>query len=63
VVDKLVAALQAAIADDNLKSRFAQLGAVPVAADQARPGPLATQVKAEIDKWAPIIKQAGVYAD
>lgn len=63
VVDKLVAALQTAVKDDNLKSRFDQLGAVPVAADNARPEPLGAQVKSEIEKWAPIIKQAGVYAD
>jgi tripartite-type tricarboxylate transporter receptor subunit TctC len=63
VIDKLVTALQAAVKDENLKSRFDQLGAVPVAADRARPEPLGVQVKSEIDKWAPIIKQAGVYAD
>jgi tripartite-type tricarboxylate transporter receptor subunit TctC len=63
VVDKLVAALQAALKDENLRSRFAQLGAVPVAAEKARPEALGAQVKAEIEKWAPIIKQAGVYAD
>ena len=63
VMDKLVAALQTAVKDENLKSRFDQLGAVPVAADKARPEPLGAQVKSEIEKWAPIIKQAGVYAD
>src|SRR5262245_16859044 len=63
VIDKLVAAPQPAVKDDPLKSRFDQLGAVPVPADKARPDALGTQVKSEIDKWAPIIKQAGVYAD
>jgi tripartite-type tricarboxylate transporter receptor subunit TctC len=63
VIDKLVAALQTAVKDDTLKSRFDQLGAAPVAADKARPDALGVQVKAEIEKWAPIIKQAGVYAD
>ena len=63
VVDKLVTALQVAVKDDNVKSRFDQLGAVPAPADKARPEPLDAQVKAEIGKWAPIIKQAGVYAD
>jgi tripartite-type tricarboxylate transporter receptor subunit TctC len=63
VVDKLVAALQDAVKDPTVRDRLAQLGAVPVAAEKARPEPLGAQVKAEIEKWAPIIKQAGVYAD
>jgi tripartite-type tricarboxylate transporter receptor subunit TctC len=63
VLDKLVATLQETVKDDDVKARFAQLGAVPVSAEKARPEPLGAQVKAEIDKWAPIIKQAGVYAD
>jgi tripartite-type tricarboxylate transporter receptor subunit TctC len=63
VLDKLVAALQQVVKDDDVKARFAQLGAVPVAADKARPEPLGAQVKSEIEKWGPIIKQAGVYAD
>jgi putative tricarboxylic transport membrane protein len=63
VVDKLVTALQAALKDENLRGRFAQLGAVPVAPEKATPEALGTQVKTEIEKWAPIIKQAGVYAD
>ena len=63
VIDKLTAALQAALKDDVTKSRFADLGAEPVGADKARPEALATTLKSEIDKWAPIIKKAGVYAD
>jgi tripartite-type tricarboxylate transporter receptor subunit TctC len=63
VIDKLAAALQAALRDDVTKARFADLGAEPVSAEKARPDALATMVKSEIDKWAPIIKKAGVYAD
>jgi len=63
VVDKLVGALQAAVKDDDVKSRLAQLGAVAVSPERAHPEPLGAQVKAEIEKWGPIIKQAGVYAD
>ncbi|WP_242490079.1 tripartite tricarboxylate transporter substrate binding protein BugD [Noviherbaspirillum cavernae] len=63
VVDKLATALQAALKDQNVKTRFAELGTEPVAENRANPEALRTFLKSEIDKWAPIIKKAGVYAD
>jgi tripartite-type tricarboxylate transporter receptor subunit TctC len=63
VVDRLVAALQGALEDPVVKDRFAELGTEPVAKDKATPEALAAHLKAEIDKWGPIIKNAGVYAD
>ena len=46
-----------------MKQRFADLGTEPVAENRATPAALRSHLKAEIDKWAPIIKKAGVYAD
>ncbi|MFP5350371.1 MAG: tripartite tricarboxylate transporter substrate binding protein BugD [Gammaproteobacteria bacterium] len=63
VVDRLSKALQAALKDDNVKQRFAELGTEPVAQDRATPDALRKQLKSETDKWAPVIKKAGVYAD
>jgi tripartite-type tricarboxylate transporter receptor subunit TctC len=63
VIDKLVAALQAAVRDPVVNQRFAELGATAYPADKATPAALAAHLKAEIDKWGPIIKKAGVYAD
>ena len=63
VIDKLVAALQTALKDPTVAQRFGELGTEPVAADRATPDALRSHLKAEIDKWAPIIKAAGVYAD
>jgi tripartite-type tricarboxylate transporter receptor subunit TctC len=63
VVDKLVSALQAALKDPGLQKRFADLGATVVAPDRQTPEALGSHLKAEIDKWTPIIKKAGVYAD
>jgi len=63
VIDKLVAALQEALKDDTVKKRFADLGAEAYPIDKATPAALAAHLKAEIDKWGPIIKKAGVYAD
>jgi tripartite-type tricarboxylate transporter receptor subunit TctC len=63
VIDKLTKALQEAIRDTTVKKRFADLGAEPVAEKSATPEALRAQLKAEIDKWGPVIKKAGVYAD
>ena len=63
VIDQLSKALQAAIKDPNVTQRFADLGAVPVKDADATPGALQTRVKTEVERWAPIIKAAGQYAD
>lgn len=63
VIDSLASALQVALKDPTVKQRFADLGTEPVAADKATPDALRQHLKSEIDKWAPIIKKAGIYAD
>ena len=63
VIDKLTNSLHVALKDDNVKLRFAELGTEPVAENRATPAALRAHLKAEIDKWTPIIKKAGVYAD
>ncbi|MFL6720051.1 MAG: tripartite tricarboxylate transporter substrate binding protein BugD [Burkholderiaceae bacterium] len=63
VVDKLSSALQYALADSAVKQRFSDLGTEPVAQNRATPEALRSHLKSEVDKWAPIIKKAGVYAD
>jgi tripartite-type tricarboxylate transporter receptor subunit TctC len=62
-MDKLVAALQAALKDPNVVSKFAELGTEPVPQNLATPAALDAHLKSEIAKWAPIIKKAGIYAD
>jgi len=63
VIDKLVAAMQAAMKDPDFTKRMADLGAAVYAADKANPAAHSAHLKAEIDKWGPIIKAAGQYAD
>ena len=63
VVDKLTKALQDALKDQNVKQRFGELGTEPVAENRATSEALRQQLKSEIDRWGPIIKKAGVYAD
>ncbi len=62
-LDKLVSALQAAVQDSAFRARLADLGAEPVPLAKANPESLRTLLKSEIDKWAPIIRKTGVYAD
>ena len=63
VIDKLAKALQDALKDSTVKQRFEDLGTEPIALNRATPAALRAQLKAEIDRWTPIIKKAGVYAD
>ncbi len=63
VLDKLVTALQAAVQDPTFKARLAELGAEPVPVAKATPEALRTHLQAEINKWGPIIKKVGIYAD
>ena len=63
VIDKLTKALQESLKDGTVKQRFADLGTEPVEIKRATPEALRAHLKAEIDRWAPIIKKAGVYAD
>ena len=63
VIDKLVAALQAAMADPAVKQRLADLSSDVPAADKLTPKGLQTHLEAEIKKWTPVIQKAGIYAD
>ena len=62
-LDKLVAALQSAVQAPAFRTRLADLGAEPVPVSKATPESLGALLKSEIDKWTPIIRKAGVYAD
>jgi tripartite-type tricarboxylate transporter receptor subunit TctC len=62
-LDKLVAALQDTVKDPDVKKRFADLGATTMPPEKATPAALQALLKAEIDRWGPLIKKAGVYAD
>lgn len=62
-VDRLSQSLQKALADENVKARFAELGTTPVPQDQATPAALKAKLESEIARWKPIIEAAGQYAD
>jgi tripartite-type tricarboxylate transporter receptor subunit TctC len=60
IIAKLNAATVKALADPAVKARFAQLGLDVAARDQQTPEGLAAFQNAEMDKWWPIIKAAGI---
>jgi len=60
VIAKLNSAMVTALADPTVRKRFAGLGLDVASRDQQTPEGLAAFHKAEIDKWWPIIKAAGI---
>ena len=62
-IDKLNAALNDALNNEDLKKKFADLGTAPEPVERRKPEVLRAFLSAEIAKWGPIIKKAGVYAD
>jgi tripartite-type tricarboxylate transporter receptor subunit TctC len=60
IIARLNAATVEALADPGLQKRFAELGLDVAAREQQTPEGLAALQKAEIVKWWPIIKAAGI---
>ena len=60
---KLNSALKAALKDPEFIKKQEALGAVVVTDKRVEPAEHKKFVAAEIAKWTPIIKAAGVYAD
>jgi tripartite-type tricarboxylate transporter receptor subunit TctC len=63
IIQKLSAALQGALKDPDLIKRFDSINTEPIAPNLATPEALQKHLFAEVDRWAPIIKAAGEYAD
>ena len=62
-LDKVNAALRTALKDPAVSTRLAELGAENVPDAKLTPEGLRTWLKQETERWAPVIKAAGVYAD
>jgi tripartite-type tricarboxylate transporter receptor subunit TctC len=63
VIVKLNAAVVTSLADPMVRRRLADLANDPVPREQQSPEALAAWQKAEIEKWWPIIKAAGIKAE
>lgn len=62
IVDKLNAAGRAALADEGVRKRLLELGCEIPSGEGLSSEALAAHVRAEVDKWTPVIKAAGVTA-
>jgi tripartite-type tricarboxylate transporter receptor subunit TctC len=62
VIDTLNSAVRSAVADPAMRSRLADIGQETFPADQQTPEALRDLQKADIDRWWPIIKSAGITA-
>jgi len=63
VIAKLNAAVAAALADPTVQSRLVELGMEIFPREQQTPEALAAMVKADAEKWWPIIKELGIKAE
>jgi len=63
ITDKLTRALRESLADAAVVKRMADLSSDIPSADKISPEGLRTHLQAEIAKWGPVIKKAGVFAD
>ena len=63
VIAKLDAAVVEALADPAVQQRFTEIGQEAWPRDKQTPAALAAQQQAEIAKWWPIIKAAGIKAE
>jgi tripartite-type tricarboxylate transporter receptor subunit TctC len=63
VIDKINVALRAALQDPAVKQRLSDLSSDVPPMDKVTPAGLKTHLEAEIKKWGPVIRKAGIYAD
>jgi tripartite-type tricarboxylate transporter receptor subunit TctC len=63
IIAKLNAAMVEVLADPAMRARLAELGLDVASREQQTPEGLAAFHKAEIEKWWPIIKAAGIKAE
>jgi len=63
LVEKFGSAVRAALKDPSFAGRMADLGAEIVPESKQTPEGLRAWLQSEINKWGPIIRSAGVYAD
>lgn len=63
VIQKLSGALQAALADPALVEKFGKITTTAASKEEATPQALKAKLISEIDRWDPVIKAAGQFAD
>ena len=60
IVEKLTAALEVALQDQNVIDKMADLGTTPVPTEDVTPDAHTAKLEEQIDLWTPIIEESGV---
>jgi tripartite-type tricarboxylate transporter receptor subunit TctC len=60
VVERLAAAVEAALADEELRRRLSELAAVPPAPEERGPEPLRRRIASDVERWTAIVQAAGI---
>lgn len=63
IQERLGAAIRAALKEERLLARFAELVTEPASAERATPAYHRRYLAEEVARWRPIIQDAGIYAD
>jgi tripartite-type tricarboxylate transporter receptor subunit TctC len=63
IVARINGAVAKIMSDPEIEKRFAEIGADLPPPDQRSPEALAQLVNAEVDKWVPLVKEAGVVGE
>jgi len=63
IVDRFGGAIRAALKDPAVAAKLAELGAIPVSDDKLSPAGLQTWLQQEMQRYGPVIKAAGQFAD
>lgn len=63
IIEKMNVAIRTALKDPAVIQRMTELGAEISADSKLSPEGLQSWLKAEIDKWGPVIREAGTFAD
>ena len=60
VVERLAAAVEAALADGELRRRLSDLAAVPPDDEERGPEPLRRRIASDVERWTAIAQAAGI---
>lgn len=63
VLEQLSASIKTALADPGVQKRLDEFGAVAATPDLVTPDGFAAFYRGEVERWAPLIRAAGIYAD
>jgi tripartite-type tricarboxylate transporter receptor subunit TctC len=60
VVERLAAAVEAALADEELRRRLSDLAALPPDREERGPEPLRRRIASDIERWTAIVQASGI---